>query len=469
MKRREFLESTALVALATCGCLSRRRATSIPAGSETTQVSSRREPLRVAVIGVGGQGFVNIQLIRATGDAIVALCDVDETALATGRAFLESRRDVRTYRDFRVLFERERDLDAVFISTPDHGHAVQVQWALERKIPVYVEPPLARTLAETRRLHALARAAHVPLWLGIQSRTAKEFHRAAKCLATGMLGRLHTVTAWTNRPVWPQGIQRPEGTDPVPASLDWNLWLGPAQVRPYREGFYHAFNWRGWRDFGTGALGDSGCHLLLLPFTVAKLPPASQVACLKGSGAGESYPKATHVRFNCGATKRGWFGKRQEPGVTLDWYDGGLKPEGEVFGKVASAFSGKLPASGCLLQGDDGIWLSAGLDGREQWLALGQETRLSQLEVHPACREIMGGTRNIPLPRIFLNAIRMRMDDFLADGYPVAMLETILCGCVAQQMDTDVPLFWNTGKGRFEKNFANAANAFADQPVREGW
>ncbi|MBO4288340.1 MAG: Gfo/Idh/MocA family oxidoreductase [Kiritimatiellae bacterium] len=467
MKRREFLESAALAALAG-GCLSRRRGTHAPAEQETPDVS-RREPLRVAVIGAGGQGFINVQRICATGDEIVALCDVDETALASALDFLASRRGIRTYRDFRVLFERERDLDAVFIATPDHGHALQVQWALERKIPVYVEPPLARTLAETRRLHTLARAARVPLWLGIQGRTAKEFHRAEKCLATGMLGNLHTVTAWTNRPVWPQGIQRPEGTDPIPASLDWNLWLGSAPVRPYREGFYHAFNWRGWRDFGTGALGDSGCHLFLLPFTAAKIPPPSSVACLQGSVAGESYPRATHVRFNCAGKKRGWFRRKQTLGVTIDWYDGGLKPEGESFAKVAAAFNGKFPASGCLLQGENGIWLSAGLDGREQWLALGNETQLRQVEMHPACREITGGTRNIPLQRVFLNALRMKMDDILADGCPVAMLETILCGCVAQQMDTDIPLFWNTGENRFEKNFANFANAFVDQPLREGW
>lgn len=466
MKRRAFLESAAFAALAG-GCMSGRRA--VVSSGQETQTALRRERLRVAVIGAGGQGFVNIQRICATGDEIVALCDVDRTALASALAFLKPRRDVRAYKDFRVLFERERDLDAVFISTPDHGHALQVQWALERKIPVYVEPPLARTLAETRRLHAMARAARVPLWLGIQGRTAKEFLRAEQCLETGMLGHIHTVTAWTNRPVWPQGVQRPEGTDPVPASLDWDLWIGPAPARPYREGVYHAFNWRGWRDFGTGALGDSGFHLLLLPFLAVKIPPATTVACLEGSGAGESYPRATRVQFICGGAKRGWFGGKQEPEVTIDWYDGGLKPKGGVFEKVANTFNGQFPASGCLLQGDGGIWLSAGLDGREQWLELGNEPRLGQVETHPACREIPGGTRNIPLQRVFLNALRSRMDDLLSDGYPIAMLETILCGCVAQQMDTDVPLSWNTGKGRFEKNFANAANALADQPVREGW
>ena len=468
MKRREFLESAALAALAG-GCLNGRPYGRAADGTEHAAAQTPpRETLRVALIGAGGQGGANLRRIYATGDEIVALCDVDETALASARAVL--RKGVRVYKDFRVLFERERDLDAVFISTPDHGHALQAEWALDRKIPVYVEPPLARTLAETRRLLAKSRAAGVPLWLGVQRRTSKEFLRAGKCLATGRLGRIRAVSAWTNRPVWPQGIRRPEGTDPVPDSLDWDLWLGPAPVRPYRDGFYHAFNWRGWRDFGTGALGDSGCHLMMLPFAAAEIPPPATIACLKGSGAGESYPRATHVRIRCEGRKRGWFGGRKTPpGVTVDWYDGGLKPEGAVFEKVAGVYNGKFPPSGCLLEGENGFWLSAGVEGREQWAALEGEREFLQMEKHPAFREIPGGIRDIPLQRLFLNALRARLDDLLAETCPEALLETILCGCVAQQMDTDVPLFWNTEKGRFEKNFSKAANALVEQPVRQGW
>ena len=236
LSRRAFLRTAAGgCAMASGGCLGFARG-----GARRKDAAER---LKVAVIGVGGCGQANVQAVCGAGEELVALCDVDESVLLAGREQVARQYPaVRLYKDFRVLLDAEKGVDAVFIATPDHGHAVQAAWAMARGCHVYIEPPLARTLREVRVLREQARQHNVTVQLGNQGSAKAEFRRALEVLTAGVIGEVGEIHVWTNRPVWPQGINRPDGCDPVPAGLDWDLWLGGAPARPFKNKVYHRFN-----------------------------------------------------------------------------------------------------------------------------------------------------------------------------------------------------------------------------------
>ena len=297
MQRRGFLRSAgaAAAAAAAGGCRSGR------AARQTKAASGGR--LRVAVIGAAGRGEANLATALDAGENIVALCDVDETALLAARDKVALvNPSVRLYRDFRVLFDSEKGLDAAVISTPDHGHGIQAAWALRRGCHVYLETPAARTLAELAALRELARRCGAVVQVGDACCATEEYRRAVEALSSGLLGRVAEVHVWTNRPVWPQGLRRPEGGDPVPDWLDWDLWLGGAPLRPFKSKVYHRFNWRAWHDFGTGALGDAGTQALGLAFRALELaaPVRAESASIEAR-AEEAYPLSSMVRFDFAA------------------------------------------------------------------------------------------------------------------------------------------------------------------------
>ena len=453
--RRDFLMAAGLCAGAVWsgGCSSLRQA-----GLARRKRSGDR--LNVAVIGVGGRGQANWKAVCEADERIVALCDVDETCLLAGREKVaQANPGVRLYKDFRVMFEMESDLDAVFISTPDHGHAVQASWAMDNGCHVYIEPPLARTLGELRFLREKAEACGVILRLGDQGSAMPEFRRAVQILQTGLIGEVTQVHAWTGRPVWPQGCKRPAGSDPVPVTLDWDLWLGGAPLRPFKDKVYHRYNWRGWHDFGTGALGDAGCHLLGLPFRALELGvPLSVEALDVTERVAETYPKASHLRYVFGARSR------HQPAVTIDWYDGNWKPKTDVMSQVTAAF-GQLPGSGCLLVGARGVWLVADDSGKRHYVALQGENRVVDFEKHPSCASAAVLPEGPGLQREFLAAVRGNDRHIAEKACVFPMMESVLAGCVAQRVRG--PLAWNSRKCRF-KNNAEADQVMASEP-RSGW
>ena len=296
--------------------------------------------IRFACVGVGGMGNSNMNRAAQQGD-VVALCDVDDQKL--GQAAGRHPR-ARKFRDFRKMFDAMRDgIDAVIISTPDHSHAVIAAAAMRLRKHCFVEKPLARTLFEARQLGSLTLGLKVATQMNNQGTAQPGFRRALAVLKTGVLGTVKEVHVWSNRPIWPVGLKRPARA-PVPQHLDWDLWLGPAPERPYAAG-YTPFGWRGWWDFGTGALGDMGCHLLNLPFLAFDLRDPTTVTAQTSGHNKDSFPKWSIVRYQFPA-------RGGRAAVALTWYDGGKRP-------AVALFRGeKVSPTGCLIVGDKGTMVS---------------------------------------------------------------------------------------------------------------
>ncbi|HOE60667.1 MAG TPA: Gfo/Idh/MocA family oxidoreductase [Kiritimatiellia bacterium] len=418
--------------------------------------------LRVALIGVGGQGLVNLRAVTDAADVAepVALCDVDETVLLAARDRVTPQTSkVRLYKDFRVLFDAERSLDAVFLSTPDHGHALQAAWALAAGCDLYIEPPAARTLGEVARMRMLARQQGALVQIGLRTATGEAFCRALEILDTGILGAVTVLHAWTNRPVWPQGNPRPEGSDIVPVGFDWDLWLGGAPTRPYISRVYHPFNWRGWHDFGTGTLGDAGSDLLHLPFRALALQaPVTIESETAVPQTGESFPRASRLRFTFAA-------RRRQPPVTLHWYDGGERPDAARLEPVTAAF-GRLPDAGCLLIGSRGLWFTSGDPTPRHFLALTGETSVREMTRHPACRDVPQCLPRTASPqREFLDALRNGTPTLSDLEHTSALTACILTGCVAQRIPGR--LTWQARRNRFVNHVA--ANSLVAPVYREPW
>ncbi len=293
------------------------------------------EKLNVAAIGAGGMGSGNTKACAAAGANIVALCDVD---WKKGQEGFKNFPKAKKYRDFRKMLDNEKSIEAVIVATPDHFHAVAAMAAMRRRKHVYVQKPLTRLVSEARALTEAARKYKVVTQMGNQGHSGGGVRDICEWIWAGTIGEVREVHAWTNRPVWPQGIGRPKEVHDVPGTLDWDLWLGPAQKRPYNE-IYKPFNWRGWWDFGGGALADMACHVLDPVFWALKLkyPTSVEASCTKVNN--ETFPLASIVHYE--------YPEREGmPAVKVHWYDGGLKPERpealEISRKIDQASSNVL-------------------------------------------------------------------------------------------------------------------------------
>ncbi|MBN2560586.1 MAG: Gfo/Idh/MocA family oxidoreductase, partial [Phycisphaerae bacterium] len=258
------------------------------------------EKLNIAGVGVGGQGGSDLRNMES--ENIVALCDVDwRHAAGTFRRYP----DARKYYDFREMLDKEdKNIDAVVVGTPDHMHAPVSLAAIKRGKHVYCEKPLTHTVLEARMLADAARQAGVATQMGNQGQASEGTRLLCETIWDGAIGQVREVHIWTDRPLngtnkwyWPQGVDRPQGNDSVPDTLKWDLLIGPAPMRPYVQRIYHPFVWRGWWDFGTGALGDIGCHSIDPVFRALKLGyPTSVEACCTLVND-ETYPVASRVTY----------------------------------------------------------------------------------------------------------------------------------------------------------------------------
>jgi len=305
------------------------------------------EKLNIAGIGVGGQGGGDIG--NVSSENIVALCDVDQER--AGGTF-DRFKNARKYKDYRKMLDKEeKNIDAVVVATPDHNHAPAVIRAMKLGKHVYVEKPMAHTIFEAREMTRVARQMKVVTQMGNQGHAGEGLRVFYELIHDGAIGTVHEVHVWSDRPIWPQGIGRPKDTHPVPESLDWDLWLGPAPWRPYNRA-YAPFNWRGWWDFGCGAMGDMAIHNADPAFFCMDLKAPIAVEAETSSVNNETFPKWQIITYYFPAR-----GKR--PPVKVIWYDGGKMPT-----RPPELEKGlKLDKNGILFVGSKGKILGGGWAG----------------------------------------------------------------------------------------------------------
>jgi len=276
------------------------------------------DKLNIAGIGIGGKGRAN--LANMVGQNITALCDVDwDYAEPVFKAYPKAKR----WKDFRKMLEQQKDIDAVVIATPDHTHAIQAMASMQLGKHVYVQKPLTHTVWEARQLTEAARKYKVATQMGNEGHSRENVRKVTELLRSGVIGEVREVYTTTNRPIWPQGLERPKEKQAVPDYLDWELFLGPAPYRPYNEA-YHPWSWRAWWDFGTGALGDMGCHVMDLPFFAMNLKYPVKVQASSTVVNTESAPQASRVEYTFPA-REGLPGFAM-PEMKLIWSDGGIMP-----------------------------------------------------------------------------------------------------------------------------------------------
>ncbi|MBL7735882.1 MAG: Gfo/Idh/MocA family oxidoreductase [Chitinophagaceae bacterium] len=321
------------------------------------------DKLNIAVIGIGGKGNENLSNVSAA-ENIVALCDVD---WRYAKKVFDAHPKAKRYWDFRKMYdEMDKSIDAAIIATPDHTHCIAATTGMIRGKHVYVQKPLTHTVYESRLLTKLAAKHKVATQMGNEGASEEGVNLVVEWIQNGEIGEIKKVEAFTDRPIWPQGLSRPAKTEKIPDSLNWDLFIGPAAMRPYNS-IYTPWNWRGWWDFGTGALGDMACHILHPVFKSLKLRYPIKVQGSSTLILTESAPNAEIVKLTYPARES--VGKMNYPEVEVIWYDGGLqpaKPEGWPPGKDMNNGGG-----GVIFHGSKDT-LICGIAGDTPWLLSGR-------------------------------------------------------------------------------------------------
>ena len=404
---------------------------------------SPNERLNLGKIGVGGKGHGDTAAI--SGENIVALCDVDYDYAADT---IKKHPKANLYRDYRIMLEKE-ELDGVVITTPDHTHAPASVMAMRRGLHVYCQKPMSHTIAEARLMRNLARQYGVITQMGNQGTSNDTMRRAVELVQSGTIGQVREAHVWTNRPIWPQGLERPTGTMPVPANIDWNLWLGCAPQRPYHHEAYHPFKWRGWKDFGQGALGDMGCHNLNLAYWALELEYPTSVEAASNGMTNETWPVASKIRYEFPA-------RGKLPPVTLYWYDGVNRPPRELLDGVPA--NNKLPTNGVLLVGSEG-----------KLYAPSSHCRLYEFWPQEKFTDYAGPPQTLPRsPGHFKEWIAAckggppTSSDF---DYAARLTETVLLGTVALEAGEKVE--WDAANMRVTN--VKTANQYVSKEYRKGW
>jgi predicted dehydrogenase len=401
--------------------------------------------LNIASIGAGGKGASDVANVDE--ENIYALCDVDElNAAGTVKKYPQAKR----FKDFRVMLEKEGgNIDAVTVSTPDHMHAPAALTAMKMGKHVYCQKPLTHTVYEARQMAEAARQHKVATQMGNQGHCSPDTRRLVELIQAGVLGKVSAIHVWTDRPAnwWPQGIERPTGTPPVPATLDWDLWLGVAPQRPYHPA-YVPFKWRGFWDFGTGALGDMACHCMDLAFFSLKLGAPATVEAQSSGVNSETAPIWSIINYEFPAA-----GAR--PATKLTWYDGGKKPSPDL------VKARELSSNGLILVGDKDT-----LHVPNYW---GTGSFLSGAKVE----DFKNIAETLPKPPGFernhhtewLNACKGGPAALSNFDYAGAMTEAVLLGNVALRAGKKI--HWDSKQLKITN--APEANHYLRTEYRKGW
>ncbi len=464
MSRRHFLATTAAAAAAF---------TIVPRhvlGGRGYTLPS--ENINLAIIGVGGQGTHDMQqLMTREGTRVVAVADpvrrADYSKFYFGgfkgrdpakelvedyyanQAKSGSYKGCATYEDYREMLVQEKDIDAVVVATTDNVHAVATMAAIKAGKHVYTEKPLTHDIYEARAIAEAARKAGVMTQMGNQGHAGEGNRLLVEWIADGAIGEVYEAHCWTNRPMdnWPQGIDRPTGRHWVPRGMDWDLWLGPAPYRPYHS-LYTPFNWRGWWDFGTGAMGDMGCHILDTPVWALNLGHPTSVQASSTPYNDETFPLASFVTYDFPA-------RGKMPPVKLYWYDGGLMPP-----RPDELEEGRrMPQSGTILVGTEGKIMCADYS---------DEARLIP---EAAMKAYNRPPKTIPrspgIHQGWLDAIRSgkpASSNFNVSG---PLTEVVLLANLAIRAGRNVKLMWD-GPNMKVTNVAEV-NQYVRREYREGW
>ena len=454
--RRKFVKNTGITAGSVLG---------FPAIVSGQNLNSK---IRVACIGTGGKGSSDTDNAAREGGEIVALCDVDRNTMnRKAKKFPKAKQ----YQDFRKLLEEmENQIDAVTVSTPDHCHGVAAITAMAMGKHAYVQKPLAQTVWESRIMRNLAREKKLATQMGNQGSANEGLRRGVEVIHSGAIGKPQELHVWTNRPVWPQGVDRPKNSDPVPGHLDWDLWLGPALPRPYKAGVYHTFKWRGWFDFGTGALGDMACHTVNMPFRALKLGYPDRIECEVASRPyKETFPLSSRVRYDFPA-RGDW------PALKFWWYDGNprdrqapIRPYSDITANLVAKQGNKLPASCCLIKGSEGEIYSPDDYGQNVFLMRKGEKTYTNINSHPACKDV---PKVIPRSPGHVKEWFEMMKDPKKPAYSsfeiaAYLNEVILLGCLAQRIGEGRPIEWDGPNMKSKDN--EEASKLVKRDYRPGW
>jgi predicted dehydrogenase len=376
------------------------------------KAASPNDKINIAGIGIGGRGHGVVR--NCSSENIIALCDVDEAYAA--KTFAEYP-NAKRYKDYREMLDKEPDIDAVVIATPDHQHAIISMAAMKAGKHVYCEKPLTHTVYEARELARAAREHKVVTQMGIQGHSMDGIRLVTEWINDGAIGTVREVHIWTDRPAnwWPQGVGRPADTPPVPETLDWDLWLGPAPERPYNPA-YCPFVWRGWWDFGCGALGDMACHLMDAPFSALQLGYPTTVEASSTPINDETAPLASMITYEFPA-------RGDKPPVTLTWYDGGIRPARPPQLEDGREMGNKN--GGVLFIGDDGVIM--GSDENVQDPCLLPASRMSEYKQPPQSIPRSPGQQEEWIAAIKANKPEAALSNF---DYSGPLTENVLLGNV---------------------------------------
>lgn len=407
--------------------------------------ASRREKLNIACVGVGGRGAHNVQAMM--GENIVALCEVDRDQ---GARVLKRLPDVPTFVDYRVMFDKlHKQIDAVVISTPDHMHAPIAMAAIELGKHVYCEKPLTRTVAEARRVAEAAAKRKLVTQMGNDGNASPGARRNVELLRAGVLGPVREIHAWSDRPgaFWKQALDRPTDTPPVPDTLRWDLWLGVAPWRPYHP-TYLPGRWRGWFDFGTGALGDMACHICNVAFWGLDLGDPAAVEAETSEPFEETYPAWSRVRWEFPA-------RADRPAVRMHWYDGGKQPSADLVG------GRDLPDNGSIIIGERGTLFIPSADGAARVLL--PEDKFKDLKPPPQVIPDSPGHHEEWIRNCKQGDPGL---DYMSHfGRAGRMTEAVLLGVLAIRVGKR--LEWDAREMKVTN--VREANQYVDPPYRKGW
>jgi predicted dehydrogenase len=412
---------------------------------------SPNEKLNIAAIGAGGKGASDIRGCSPT-ENIVALADVDwKQAAKTFDAFPKAKR----YKNFREMLDKEKSIDAVTVSTPDHMHARAALACIERGLHVYVQKPLTRSIVEARVLREAARKYGVATQMGNQGHSNDGAREMCEIIWSGAIGPVTEVHAWTNRPIWPQGIKAPLPEEPKPDTIDWDLWLGPAAYRPYNSG-YAPFKWRGWYDFGCGALGDMACHILDAPNWALQLSATgpTSIECIKIEDRNPyTFPTKSIVRFEFPA-------RGAMPPVKLFWYEGGLKPPvPEGLPKDVKLGDVRDGRNGSLFIGETGFATTS---------TYGADTRLvpeAKMKDYKMPGQWLSRSPDHNHYRDWLRACKGGEAACSNFEYAAPFTEWVALGVIAQRFEGK--LLWDSKAMKITNNAE--ANRLVRPPYRKGW